>query len=271
MTRSAAAATALRPVRRRDDHPLRRRLRLDRGGVARGGRVGRRPKAVGNQRAGDLAALAGHRATPWCTAAAFPSAAPQPDPRRPLGRMPRLAPEARFPSATPSATGAARPARHGEIGGEIERQLDASRRAWASRPTTSTGTSMCTCCPGCAGRCWTWWRGAIPRPPLIRDPSDRSRDPRAARRRPRRWRSQRWRWASRGAAHARTADERGLLRLLGFDVREPYASELARALTEPGPRHIVMCHPGHADGELGLDPVVDRRRMEYDALMRNAA
>ena len=31
-----------------------------------------------------------------------------------------------------------------------------------------------------------------------------------------------------------------------------------------------MCHPGHPDAELaGLDPVVDRRRMEYDALMRD--
>ena len=30
-----------------------------------------------------------------------------------------------------------------------------------------------------------------------------------------------------------------------------------------------MCHPGHPDAELAsLDPVVDRRRMEYDALMR---
>ena len=31
-----------------------------------------------------------------------------------------------------------------------------------------------------------------------------------------------------------------------------------------------MCHPGHPDAELaGLDPVVERRRMEYDALMRD--
>ena len=31
-----------------------------------------------------------------------------------------------------------------------------------------------------------------------------------------------------------------------------------------------MCHPGHPDAELAkLDAVVERRRMEYDALMRD--
>ena len=55
-----------------------------------------------------------------------------------------------------------------------------------------------------------------------------------------------------------------------FDVGKPYAEELQKALSQPGRRHIVMCHPGHADAELaGLDPVVERRRMEYDALMRD--
>ena len=33
-----------------------------------------------------------------------------------------------------------------------------------------------------------------------------------------------------------------------------------------------MCHPGHPDAELArLDPVVERRRMEYDALMRDVS
>ena len=46
--------------------------------------------------------------------------------------------------------------------------------------------------------------------------------------------------------------------------------ELQSALREPGRRHIVMCHPGHPDAELArLDPVVARRRMEYEALMRD--
>jgi hypothetical protein len=33
-----------------------------------------------------------------------------------------------------------------------------------------------------------------------------------------------------------------------------------------------MCHPGHPDAELATtDPVVERRRMEYDALMRDVS
>jgi hypothetical protein len=32
-----------------------------------------------------------------------------------------------------------------------------------------------------------------------------------------------------------------------------------------------MCHPGHTDAELAaIDPVVERRHMEYEALMRDA-
>jgi predicted glycoside hydrolase/deacetylase ChbG (UPF0249 family) len=57
-----------------------------------------------------------------------------------------------------------------------------------------------------------------------------------------------------------------------FDERQPYAEELEQALSRPGERHLVMCHPGHPDAELAsLDPVVNRRRMEYDALMANPA
>ncbi len=57
-----------------------------------------------------------------------------------------------------------------------------------------------------------------------------------------------------------------------FDLGKPYAQELADALTRPGPRHIVMCHPGHPDADLeAVDPVVERRRMEYEALMRDVS
>jgi hypothetical protein len=54
-----------------------------------------------------------------------------------------------------------------------------------------------------------------------------------------------------------------------FDEAQPYERELHEALRAPGTRHIVMCHPGHPDAELaGLDPVVRRRGMEYEVLMR---
>lgn len=56
-----------------------------------------------------------------------------------------------------------------------------------------------------------------------------------------------------------------------FDVDQPYESELEIAFLGHGRRHIIMCHPGHTDPELArVDPVVTRRRMEYDVLMRAA-
>lgn len=53
-----------------------------------------------------------------------------------------------------------------------------------------------------------------------------------------------------------------------FERSSPYADELVRALEHAGRRHLIMCHPGHPDAELAaLDPVVERRQDEYDALM----
>lgn len=54
-----------------------------------------------------------------------------------------------------------------------------------------------------------------------------------------------------------------------FDLGQPYADELRRAFVATRSPHIVMCHPGHVDADLASrDPVVERRQMEYDALMR---
>ena len=54
------------------------------------------------------------------------------------------------------------------------------------------------------------------------------------------------------------------------------ASPMPRSWSRPcrcrAERHLVMCHPGHPDAELAsLDPVVNRRRMEYEALMADPA
>jgi len=52
-----------------------------------------------------------------------------------------------------------------------------------------------------------------------------------------------------------------------FDRRSPYESELRRFLSQPGPRHLVMCHPGYPDAELAaVDPVVERRQDESDVI-----
>ena len=53
-----------------------------------------------------------------------------------------------------------------------------------------------------------------------------------------------------------------------FDPQTPYADELRAGFTEPGPLHLMMCHPGHVDAELAArDKVTERREQEYAALM----
>ena len=47
----------------------------------------------------------------------------------------------------------------------------------------------------------------------------------------------------------------------------PYAEEFAAFLRYPGKRHIVMCHPGLVDDELGPADSIGRRRLEEYALL----
>lgn len=48
-----------------------------------------------------------------------------------------------------------------------------------------------------------------------------------------------------------------------FDPGEDYAALFVRYLSAPGPRHLVMCHPGHVDDALRrIDPVVETREQE---------
>jgi predicted glycoside hydrolase/deacetylase ChbG (UPF0249 family) len=55
----------------------------------------------------------------------------------------------------------------------------------------------------------------------------------------------------------------GFSGLSQFDARASYARELESSFKSPGPCHLVMCHPGHADNKLrALDPVTNRRETE---------
>ena len=47
----------------------------------------------------------------------------------------------------------------------------------------------------------------------------------------------------------------------------PYGREFETFLVAPGARHMIMCHPGLADSELGpRDEIAARRPQEYDVL-----
>ena len=194
----------------------------------------------------------------------------------PLGAMPRLAPNGRFPARNAfiarALLGLLDPA---ELRAEIERQLNAFETRLGFPPDHIDGHEHVHVLSGVrqalievVGR---RYRGVTP---LLRDPSDRSSAIRA-----------------RGGpvakavgvsalalGFARAARRHALPTNQGFsgfsryDVGEPYAEELASALIEPGSRHILMCHPGHRDaGDRADDPIAARRPMEYEALMQDAS
>lgn len=192
----------------------------------------------------------------------------------PLGPMPRLAPAGAFPRLR----GLLARALLGlldidEIRAEIGRQLDRFELGMRTPPDHIDGHQHVHVLSGVRQVLLETVQRRYPsRPPLIRDPSDRLRT-----------------ITARGVAvpkaisvgalalgFARAAQEARLsvndsfAGFSNFDVSAPYADELRSALSQPGRRHMVMCHPGHPDAELaGLDPVVERRRMEYDVLMRD--
>jgi predicted glycoside hydrolase/deacetylase ChbG (UPF0249 family) len=192
---------------------------------------------------------------------------------RPLGAMPRLAPAGALPGVPGLLlrTGLGQLGR-AEIRDEIERQLDRLEAGLGFPPDHIDGHQHVHVLRGVRAVLLDIVERRYRRcPPLIRDPTDRLSAT-----------------AVRSAAvhkalvvatlaqgFARAAGRRDLpvndsfAGFSSFDERSSYADELHAALAHPRRRHLVMCHPGHPDAELAaLDPVVARRRMEYDALMR---
>jgi hypothetical protein len=193
---------------------------------------------------------------------------------RPLGAMPRLAPAGTLPNLRGLLAGAClAPSVRAEIRAEVERQLDRFEAGLGFPPDHIDGHQHVHVLPGVRGAlleaAGRRYRRA---PPLVRDPTDRLSA--TAARSMAAGKALLVAGLATGFAHA--AAKRGLpvndsfAGFSDFKVSTPYAEELARALRRPGRLHLVMCHPGHPDAELaGLDPVVARRHMEYDALMRD--
>jgi predicted glycoside hydrolase/deacetylase ChbG (UPF0249 family) len=192
----------------------------------------------------------------------------------PLGPMPRLAPAGRFPGLrgliVRSLLGLLD---REELRGEIERQLDRFEQGMHAPPDHIDGHQHVHVLSGVRQVLLETVRRRYPTaPPLVRNPSDRIGTIR-----------------ERGVAvpkalvldvlalgfasaarnlHMPTNDS--FAGVSNFALDEPYGSELRAALSHPGARHLVMCHPGHPDAELAaLDPIVERRRMEYETLMRD--
>jgi predicted glycoside hydrolase/deacetylase ChbG (UPF0249 family) len=189
----------------------------------------------------------------------------------PLSRMNFLAPEGKLPPLAhllrKSVLGQVN-AR--EIAEELHRQLDAFEDGTGLPPDTIDGHQHVHALPGIRGAVLLALVKRFPQSkPLLRDPSDHLMA-----------------IAARGTAVPKAASLALLARGFGlqarrlgfetnagfsgvsnFDDTVPYAEEIEQGLRRTGPRHMMMSHPGYPDAELkALDPVVDRRRSELEAL-----
>ncbi len=189
----------------------------------------------------------------------------------PLGPMPSLAPEGRFPRLKQilarTLTGRID---QKEIAAEVTRQLDRFEEHTGFPPDHIDGHQHVHALPGVRNGVLEALKRRFPSGgPLVRDPADSL----AAIR-------------SRGLAVGKSIVINLLssgfgagARTLGFAVNDsfagtspfkegqPYGDELKAAFSAGGRQHLVMCHPGHVDPELSrLDPIVARRAEEYAAI-----
>jgi len=192
---------------------------------------------------------------------------------RALGPMRRLAPSGLLPPlgdlVRMALTGAIEAQ---EIRDEVRRQIDAFTRAAGAPPDFLDGHQHAHALPG-IGRAVLdalaeSGLGHIP----VRDPSDRLT-----------------RLLTRPAPKAKALVIAGLTRgfgriarrrgvptndgfsgVYGFDAADPYALLMTRFLAQPGPRHLVMCHPGDSDDDPLSDPIRPARLREAAFLASSA-
>ncbi len=189
----------------------------------------------------------------------------------PLGSMPRLAPSGRFPSLSKLLDLAmSRRLTEAEIAAEVGRQLDRFEHVLGQPPDIIDGHQHVHALPQIRNALLKTLADRYPnRKPLIRDPAD---TPTAI-------------LARRAATikalglsvltagfGARARDlgfptNRGFSGVSPFNEKVPYSRELEHFFRRPGSCHLIMCHPGFPDAELAsLDPVVQRRRTEFETL-----
>ena len=191
----------------------------------------------------------------------------------PLGAMPTVARDGRLPKlGTLLALALAGRIDRDEIEAEVTRQLARFERELGFAPDHVDGHQHVHALPGIRQGVLAALAARFPDGgPLLRNPADRPS-----------------RVLTRGSAagkalvigllstgFAAAARARGFAvntsfaGASSFDRRRSYGQELAAALSAPSGRHLIMCHPGHADAALAnSDPVVGRREDEYHAIAR---
>lgn len=192
----------------------------------------------------------------------------------PIGAMPGLAPANRFPALKvlirSSLLGRLSLA---EIAAEVARQIDTFAQYFGRLPDYVDGHQHVHALPGIrdallqtlseqglAGRLW------------LRDPGDRlhAMMARPLRRKAMAVAALTAGFGSRAAACGFALNE-GFAGFSHFDPCGDYAAIFAASLRSPGPRHLVMCHPGHSDEALArLDPATSSRDAELAFLLSPA-
>ncbi|MGE7470676.1 ChbG/HpnK family deacetylase [Bosea sp. NPDC003192] len=190
----------------------------------------------------------------------------------PLSAMPTVAPAGVLPKLGELAPLALRSsAARAEIAAEIVRQLDAFEQHLGRTPDFVDGHQHVHVLPGIRHQVLDALAARYPAGSVyLRDPSDSLAAIRA-------------RGVAigkaltvaglatglrRAAARRGIPTNRGFSGFSPFDPRRDFADDLTAFLVQPGPAHLVMCHPGHVDDELiALDPVVATRPFEHAALL----
>lgn len=184
----------------------------------------------------------------------------------PLAPMPGLAPGGDFPGLGALVAGAlSRRLPREEIEAEIGWQIDAFCDALGAPPTHVDGHQHVHILPGVRGALFA----ALARRGLehlpVRDSSDAPG--RIARRRANASKAIKvnalaagFRPAAQRAGHVLN---QGFAGYSAFSPERYDSAQFASYLVAPGPRHLVMCHPGRVDDALRrLDPVTDARERE---------
>ena len=193
----------------------------------------------------------------------------------PLTQMPQLAPAGRLPALRPLlAMAQAGRLPQAEVALEIDAQLDAFELAMQRPPDFVDGHQHVQHLPGVRALLLAALaqRGLAGKT-YLRDSSDRivailrrgKQIPKAL------YVARLARGFAAGTAAAGFATNSGFAGFSGFDPAADQALAFGRFLTAPGPRHLVMCHPGHVDDELrALDPVTGAREAELAFLLSDA-
>jgi len=186
----------------------------------------------------------------------------------PLGAMPAFAPGGAFPVISSVIGLALRGSIDAaEIEREAARQLGAFADATGFAPDFLDGHQHVHALPGVRKGMLAALAGL---PVLVRDPSDTLA--RIIRRRMFAGKAMTLSALALGFGKAARAAgfsvNAGFSGFSDFDPSSPYARELEAAFTACGPRHLTMCHPGHADAALAArDSVTARREEEFAAVM----